>query len=105
LADERLPVDFHPLARRDLTNIYTAYETEHPGLGQTFIEKTEALVERIGEWPRMYATIDGELRAARIKRFPYLFVYEVLDDRVQILCVSHAMRDDAVWRLRMTRQN
>jgi hypothetical protein len=78
--------------------------TKRDGLDwpHNFIKETIALIERIEEWPRMYATIDGELRAGRLKGFPFLFVYQVSNDHVEILSVSHAMRDDAIWRERMS---
>jgi hypothetical protein len=36
-----------------------------------------------------------------LRRFPYLVVYQILDDQILVLAVAHASRDQDFWKGRL----
>jgi plasmid stabilization system protein ParE len=53
-----------------------------------------AITEAPDRWPRF----DCEARRVFLWRFPYLVIYRVLPDRVEILAIAHGRRRPGYWR-------
>lgn len=66
------PVTFLIEARSDIDEIYQRYESYRDGLGQRFLDRLEDRMKHICDFPESYAVIDFEVRAAPLKKFPYI---------------------------------
>jgi plasmid stabilization system protein ParE len=95
-----LAADYTPEARDDLSAIHTSYELCRVGLGDRFLERVHALVETIRQFPGMYAVLDLDVRAAAVKRFPYVVYYKVEPSRILVIAVVHGGRSSSAWRAR-----
>ena len=70
-------------------------------LGEDFRNALADIVERIQSMPRMYVTVVENVHRAKLRRFPYLLYYRVLENRIEVLAVLHSSRDPRLWRQRV----
>jgi plasmid stabilization system protein ParE len=94
------PVIYLPEARADVDAAYTAYEQRAAGLGERFLEQLQDRVVGISANPEMYAVLRDEVRAAALRRFPYVVYYRYEAETVFILAVLHGRRDPQAWMRR-----
>lgn len=82
------------------------YEDRSPGLGYDFWAQLRAAFAKIEADPGRYARVEfaevqGDVRRLILERFPYLVIYQIFDDLIVVLAVSHASRDQAFWASRI----
>lgn len=94
-----LPVILRPEAEQDVESTRDWYE-QQAGLGQAFLDRVSDALDRIGAMPEMYAVVWQDVRACRLRRFPFVVYYRVLADRVEVLAVLHGSRDASAWQSR-----
>jgi plasmid stabilization system protein ParE len=94
------PVIYLPEARTDVDGAYAAYERRQPGLGERFLEQLQRRVEGISANPELYAVLQDEIRAAPLRRFPYVVYYRWEAGTVFILAVLHGHQDPHAWMSR-----
>lgn len=95
-----LPVVLRPEAEQDLISARDWYDRQRVGLGDTFSDQVSALFGRLADMPELFATRWQDIRACRVRRFPYVVYYRALADRVEVLAVLHTSRDPSTWRSR-----
>jgi plasmid stabilization system protein ParE len=100
-------VRVHRDARSEAIDAIAGYETIREGLGVRFSDRFSRSLVQIERNPRLFARLEstrlrGEIRRARLPRFPYLVIYEVHTDFVQVLAVAHASRESDYWSSRRT---
>ena len=95
-----LPVIFLPEARQEFDDAYDWYENQRAGLGETFADQVQRVLDRIAAMPRMHATVLGDVRKAVVKQFPYCVFYREEASCVRVLSVFHTSRDPKIWQRR-----
>ncbi len=56
---------------------------------------------RIGESPDRFPSCDEEgYRYYVLERYPYLLIYRIMEDTVQVIAVAHARRKPGYWTRR-----
>ncbi|WP_145435577.1 type II toxin-antitoxin system RelE/ParE family toxin [Lacipirellula limnantheis] len=98
-------VRVHRDSRSEAIDAIAGYETICEGLGVTFADHFLRSLAQIERNPRLFARLEstrlsGEIRRAKLPRFPYIVIYEVHADFVQILAVAHASREPDYWSRR-----
>jgi plasmid stabilization system protein ParE len=88
-----LPVVYRQAARRDVIEAARDYELERPGLAGAFIAEVERIEEFISEVPGLYQLVDGDVRRATLRRFPYGLFYLEERDRILVLACIDLRRD------------
>jgi toxin ParE1/3/4 len=96
-----LPVVLRPEAQADLLGTRQWYERQRTGLGDAFAEAAEQMIVRIQAMPELYEAVLQGVRRGKLKRFPYVLYYRVLDDRIEVLAVLHGSRSPQVWQDRV----
>jgi plasmid stabilization system protein ParE len=91
---------FRPEAEDEVSTAVFWYEERGKGLGAEFLRSFEATLSSIERSPLQYAIVDGEIRRAVLRRFPYSILYSVSDNEILIVACFHARRDPQVWRER-----
>ena len=86
------PVQFSPLASREVAGNAREYEAKAPGLGEKFISEVEAATRQIPEFPESAPAFGMRLRRRILKRFPFALLYSVREDLVWIVAVMHQSR-------------
>lgn len=95
-----LPVVFRLEAEAEFEEAQAWYEDRLRGLGQEFVTRVQATIDVIRRNPGQFPRIDGEVRRALVRRFPYAIFYLADPESVVIIAVFHTSRDPAIWRLR-----
>ena len=83
----------HRRVRSDVDDIMDFYvRAEHPELADDFYRELRRFMIAAARHPHRHHIFTADLRRANLKRFPYHFLYRVLDDCVRILVVRHHRR-------------
>jgi plasmid stabilization system protein ParE len=77
------------------------YEIQRLRLGSEFLRSVEAVLGAIARQPEMYPIVQGEVRRALVRRFPYGLFYVVGPSEIVVLAVIHAKRHPRTWPLRV----
>ena len=87
-------------AELDAAQAALTYEIEKPGLGSAFEEQLDAVLVRVAEGPWHFPAIDGDIRRALLKRFPFGVFFVVLPDKITVIAVLHLHRHPDTWKQR-----
>lgn len=93
-------VEFHEDAEEEAEAAVDWYAVRNVGVARAFADELKAAVVSIAEDPTRLPTLGPERFFYLLKRFPYLLVYRVSDDRVQVLAVAHVSRRPGYWKNR-----
>src|SRR5947209_2651229 len=86
-------------ARLEEQQAYDYYEDISEGLGERFLQELEARYEAIRQHPEYYSFIDDRkiLRDVTLKRFPFVIIFRILDDKVYVLSVFNTYQLPRTW--------
>jgi plasmid stabilization system protein ParE len=86
-------LEFHPLARSDISRIMDYYE-DAGGLevADEFYLELWSFLRKAVNSPEGYAIRERDIRRVNLERFPFHFMYRIVEDRVRILVVRHHRR-------------
>ena len=82
----------------DLDDAFEGYEKRTPGLGDRFVRHFGTAIALVGTNPYLFGEVKRGVRAATIKRFPFLIYYRVETGRVVVLAVRHGRDDPKIWK-------
>jgi plasmid stabilization system protein ParE len=86
-------IEFHKLIASDISRIMDYYEDAAGApLADEFYEELRAFFQKAAESPESYAIRERDLRRVNLERFPYHFLYRIVNDTVRILVVRHHSR-------------
>ena len=86
---------FHPRVFDDLEAIVDHYAAFDPALPARFRARLKEQTERIELFPDSGAPLFESYRRVLLDRFPYMAVYVVRGDRIELLAVLDTRRDPA----------
>jgi plasmid stabilization system protein ParE len=86
---------FHPGVEHDLDQILGYYRERDPALPARFRARLKDQIDRIQLFPESGAVLFESYRRTSLRRFPFMVVYRVGDDRIDVLAVVSARRDPA----------
>jgi len=76
------------------------YEDQRTGLGMRFLDELEEVFRRIENNTRQFPQLEGEVRRALLRRFPYGVYFVEGPDHVAVLAVLHLHREPDMWKSR-----
>jgi toxin ParE1/3/4 len=81
----------------DLEEIHGHYDSVNDGLGSRFVQALDELFVRLEEFPRSAPLVAGyvDVRRAVVRGFPYVLFHRHRPERIDVLRVLHAAREDA----------
>jgi toxin ParE1/3/4 len=95
-----LPVVLDPEAQAEFDEGYDFYEGRKAGLGETFADAVQVVLDRISANPLIHQVVFGTVRRGVVKGFPYCLYYREEPTLVRVLSVFHTSRDPAIWQAR-----
>lgn len=72
---------------------YNWYEKQKKGLGEEFLLELDVYYKKIERTPQFYGKIEKGYRQVRLKRFPYVIVYDIIINEVVVFAVFHTSRN------------
>jgi len=94
------PLIIRPEAELDMEAGIEWYEKQRSGLGIEFLIEVERVFDRIADNPVLYASEYRSIRRAKIKRFPYIVYYRLINQSVEVVAVQHGHRHPFRWQIR-----
>jgi toxin ParE1/3/4 len=70
-------------------------------LAERFIANVEAALESIGQYPRLSAEIEQDIRRKLTRVFPYALLYTIEPNRILVLAVMHCGQEPRYWHGRL----
>ncbi|QDG50970.1 type II toxin-antitoxin system RelE/ParE family toxin [Persicimonas caeni] len=95
-----LTVKFDPRASRDLEAAVEWYDVHGDDLGDRFIDGLEELLDRLTSHPSLHAPVEGDVRRALIRQFPYAVYYLPKPNTIRVLAILHTSRRPDYWQSR-----
>lgn len=95
----------HRLAEEELSDAASWYETRQPGLGVSFLDLVDNILDRSGSGLLPSSPVSGvkstkNARRVLLKRFPYSIVFYEREDEIVIIAFAHSSRRPGYWRSR-----
>jgi toxin ParE1/3/4 len=90
-------VSFHPLAEQELNDAASYYNAVSPGLGITFLNELERVLNQIREHPNTAPLVNQVVRRKIVRRFPYSIMDSVQADTIRILAIANQKRRPFYW--------
>lgn len=83
------------IAFSETDDAYTYYESQSPGLGDGFLKSLDDIYYKLSHTPHYCSFINSakDLRDIRVKKFPFVVIFQIVNDRVLVLRVFDSHRD------------
>lgn len=91
-------VRYYPLFTDDVVEAAAWYDYRSQGLGESFTANVSEAVSLLVADPERFALTAGGLRYARVRRFPYIVLFDLSHSELLILGVLHTARSIDKWR-------
>lgn len=88
----------HPEAERELDEAVQYYEDIEPRLGYDLSVEVYSAIQRAVAYPRAWPVLDGEVRRALVRRFPYGVLYSEEQGTVLVIAVMNLHRAPGYWK-------
>ena len=77
------------------------YEERGPGLGAAYLDEVARVLKVIVAAPDHYPVVEGSIRKAVFRRFPYILLYRAEDHEIVVISCFHTRRNPKEWRKRL----
>lgn len=74
-------------AHIDLAEAIEYYQSKRKGLGFKFLKCVQKFFDRITKNPLHYPLKSNQFREAYIQKFPYIIIYEIIDNEIVVFSV------------------
>jgi mRNA-degrading endonuclease RelE of RelBE toxin-antitoxin system len=92
-----MKLEFHDLAKAEVSKSMLYYESEQSNLGDEFLDEIEKAIDLIKLYPLAWPSVGLQVRAIQTKRFEYRIFYRIYEDVVYIVAVSHCAQKPLYW--------
>lgn len=89
-----------PQAEAELLDARDWYEDQRPRLGSAFATEVDRTLDGIVQAPLAYPRVQGDIRRALVRRFPYAIYFRAMPDEIVVLAVIHGRRHPRRWQPR-----
>jgi toxin ParE1/3/4 len=93
-----MKVVFTPAADADLDDVLTYTAQNYPSVRLPLEQRIRTVLVRIEQWPESAREVDQRpgTRVVPLIRYPYKIFYRIVGERIEILHIHHAARDNAI---------
>jgi plasmid stabilization system protein ParE len=87
-------------ARTDCREVVRWYRSKDRRAGDRLADGIERGLVKIAEGPESWPMLDDDFRFYKVRRYPVLIIYRLVDEIPYVVAIVHASQDDAAWRRR-----
>ena len=87
---------FKRLAETEIAEAFAWYDQNEIDQGSAFLVELERVERFVRLNPLLYPKVEGEVRRANLRRFPYSLFYVVDGDVIAVLSCFHQHRDPLI---------
>lgn len=88
-----LPLRFRPEVGQDIREAFDWYDQRREGLGREFLLSLKAALAEVRRSPESFRAVDGQVRRALTRRFPYAVFFVTGREEILVFAVFHTKRD------------
>ncbi len=92
---------FSEEAEMDIFEGYFWYESQKTGLGEKFLDSLDHAERAIKRNPNSYRVRYKDVRGFLVERFPYIIIYVVKGDHIDVISVFNTNKDPGSWKNRI----
>ena len=83
------------IAVNETNDAYLFYERSSAGLGERFLRSLEDIYQKLSQNPHYYGFMNKakDLRDIKIKDFPFVIIFQIVNDKVFVLRVFNTSRN------------
>lgn len=96
-----LPLEFHPEAREEAIEAYDWYAQRSQSAADAFWDELQDAGKAIQKSPEFWSHYLHDTRRYLMKRYPFVVVYRVGEERIEIVAVAHGRRRPGYWKRRL----
>ncbi|SRR5712692_4184487 len=86
-------LEFHRQVASDISRILDYYQDiGEPQLAEEFYSELRSFFHKAAQSAEAYSVRERDIRRVNLERFPFHFLFRIVDDRVRILVVRHHSR-------------
>ncbi len=86
-------LEFHRQVTSDISRIMDYYEAvAGPQLADEFYAELKTFFQKAADHPESFRIREHDLRLVNLEKFPYHFLFRIVQDRARILVVRHHRR-------------
>lgn len=89
-----------PQSDLDIQAAAVWYENQRDGLGVRFLDELDLVLHRIEANPRQFPCLEGDVRRALLRNFPYGVYFIGESEDITVLAVLHLHREPDMWKSR-----
>jgi plasmid stabilization system protein ParE len=86
-------IEIRQLASLDIVEAFDWYESQKMGLGEEFLESLDEFFKSLLSNAHAYSYYKKPIRQGRLKRFPYMVVFETAEEHVIVYSVFMTGQD------------
>jgi hypothetical protein len=94
------PVIIRPEAEVEIRGMHEFYGTISEELGDDARDSVAESIDRIQQFPELYASTYGKVRPVPIRQFPYILSYVFEFERIVVLGLVHSSAPHEIWNQR-----
>lgn len=94
-------LELHPIAEEELWRAVDYYDAQKGNLGKAFARELQEMMKLVRQTPFLFPKVDRQRRKAVLQKFSFVIVFEVIDDRINVLAIFHTKRNPDVWKERL----
>jgi plasmid stabilization system protein ParE len=94
------PLVYHPEVLSEVDEAFAWYEQQRTGLGERLLTAIRETLDSVQENPRQVGVIHRNVRAALVRRFPYVVYFREESTRIVVIAIQHGRRDPKRWQSR-----
>jgi len=95
------PIEFHPDSIEEARDARQWYTDRSATASDAFMAELDAAIDGIRHNPERWAAYLHGTRRYLMKRFPYMVVYRMAGEKLQVIAVAHARRRPGYWCRRL----
>lgn len=76
----------------ELQEVSVYYELQQKNLGVKFVQHWETTMLDLKKSPLLYQKKHKQLRTIKVNKFPYLLVFEVIENKIYIYRLTHTKK-------------
>lgn len=97
----KFSLELHPLAEQELWDAVDYYDAQKGNLGKEFAKELQEVMKLVRQTPLIFQKVDRRRRKAILQKFPFVIVYEVIDQQINVLAIFHTKRNPDIWKERL----
>ncbi|HEA70178.1 MAG TPA: type II toxin-antitoxin system RelE/ParE family toxin [Desulfobacterales bacterium] len=97
---DKWTIEFHPDASDEAEAANNWYAERSLLASRSFVSELIHAVDQVVEAPEMWPLYEAGTRRYVFPRFPFSFVYRILEKKIQIVAVAHSKRKPGYWKSR-----